>query len=216
MAIPYNVWAVYQTVGTTHIIKAVFNKLDETLADITALQAATAGYDGVVEITSAQLTASSLRTPNDLLGWEHYDDAGVAKVRATITETNTYKVAQRRPILMKNLREQIEQVKWGLGWQFDSARSDRTANWMRKMTAGIAVDSVISDDTNYQYLFDETHLDATKWLVMHDTDTWPTVLAQSNRNLYRTNPADWSAVQLEGVTLPSGWHAKNLLEELVV
>lgn len=211
MAISHNVRVIYQTVGNTHIIKAVF-KPDVTLATITALQASTEGYDGVVELARAQLTDNALNIPNDLLGMEYYLNAGVPSVRALV-EDAMYKIASRQQILTANLRVQIENVRWGLGRQFSASRTDRTAAWLRKSAAVIQIGTVLANDTDYSYLLADTRLDPTQWLVRHDEDTWPAALATSSTAWYRTSQS-WSPVQVAGVSVSAEWHTKDLIEEL--
>ena len=215
-----SVKVIYETVGSQNVIKAVRGS-EVPDSELQAAVAAVAGWDGFATIAAAQLTTYDKR--NALLGLEYYDDAGTSRVRAVVP-SDAYKVAERRPVLTANLRRQIEEVQWGLGLHFSEARTRATGMWLRKTAAVIALDAVVQSDTNYGYLLADTRLDATKWLVTHDTDTWPGYLGDGienrpalNTHWYRTDASgsSWTGVQVVGVSVSSGWHTKDLLAELI-
>lgn len=211
---------IYETIGTQHIIKSVEGS-EVPNSELQAAVDAIPGWDGYASVAAAQLTTYD--KPNELLGLEAYQVASVWHVRAVVA-SSAYKVAERRPVLTANLRRQIEDVKWGLGIHFSASRTKSTGLWLRKTAAVIALDTVLQNDTNYEYLLADTRLDATKWLVTHDEDTWPGNLGSGvgddpalNNNWYRTDTtgSSWTGVQITGVTVSATWHSKDLLEELV-
>lgn len=215
MALPTGYRVAYSTVGGVHLVRAAYKSSAYTLAEVQAFATGTPGWAGAATIAKAQLT--SYDSEVELVGQEYFDDAGTAKLRTPVT-TSAYKVAERRVAARGLLKTQVLQPGWGILDKLDNRRTDNAIGFFRKLLAVIALDTVLSSDTNYAILVAELRLDMIEWIHEHDRDTWTTHVGSTDNNWYRTdsttNPQLWTPVQVTGVTLGSGWAGKHILQEL--
>lgn len=215
MALPSGYHIAYSTVGGQHLVRAAFKSGSYTLAEVQAFVTATPGWDGAATIDKAQLT--TFDRESELVGTEYYDDSGTARVRVPIA-TNASKVAERRPVANGLLKTTVLQPGWGILDKLDSDRTDNALGYLRKLLAVIALDTVLSSDTNYAILVTELRYDMIEWIHRHEKEVWAPLVGSTNNNWYRTdsttNPQEWGATQVTGVTLGTGWHDKHILQEL--